>query len=103
MDVRDKVVAITGGGRGPGQGFARALAAAGAKVVVGDLSDCSETLALVKEAGSDGLGVRLDVTDPASARAMVETAAGQFGRLDALINNAALYGALHGGRFDQLD
>ena len=103
MDVRDKVVAITGAARGLGQEFARTLAAAGGRVVVGDISDCGETLALVRDAGSEGLGVKLDVTDPASAGAMVEAAVRQFGRLDALINNAALYGALHGGRFDQLD
>jgi len=103
MDVRDKVVAITGAARGLGQEFARTLAAAGARVVVGDLSDCGETLALVKDAGPEGLGVRLDVTDLSAARAMVDAAVQQFGRLDALINNAALYGALHGGRFDQID
>jgi 3-oxoacyl-[acyl-carrier protein] reductase len=101
--VRDKVVAITGAARGLGQEFARTLAAAGARVVVSDVSDCGETLALVKDAGAEGLGVKLDVTDPASARSMVEAAVQQFGRLDALINNAALYGALHGGRFDQID
>jgi len=103
MDVRDKVVAITGAARGLGQEFARTLAAAGARVVVGDLSDCGETLALVKNAGPEGLGVKLDVTDLSAARAMVDAAVRQFGRLDALINNAALYGALHGGRFDQID
>ena len=103
MDVRDKVVAITGAARGLGQEFASRLASAGARVVVGDLSDCGETLALVKEAGPEGLAVKLDVTDLGAARAMVEAAVRQFGRLDALINNAALYGALHGGRFDQID
>ena len=103
MDVRDKVVAITGAARGLGQEFARTLAAAGARVVVSDVSDCGETLALVREAGREGIGVKLDVTDPASARSMVEEAVGQFGRLDALINNAALYGGLRGGRFDQID
>jgi p-cumic alcohol dehydrogenase len=103
MDVREKVVAITGAARGLGQEFARTLAAAGARIVVSDVSDCSETLAMVKNAGSEGLSAKLDVTDPGSARAMVDAAVRQFGRLDALINNAALYGALHGGRFDQID
>jgi p-cumic alcohol dehydrogenase len=103
MDVREKVVAITGAARGLGQEFARTLAAAGARIVVSDVSDCSETLAMVKNAGSEGLSAKLDVTGPGSARAMVDAAVRQFGRLDALINNAALYGALHGGRFDQID
>jgi NAD(P)-dependent dehydrogenase (short-subunit alcohol dehydrogenase family) len=103
MDVRDKVVAITGAARGLGQEFARTLAAAGARIVAGDISDCGETLDLVKSAGPEGIGVKLDVTDPASASAMVEAGVKTFGRLDGLINNAALYGALHGGRFDAID
>src|ERR1700719_1872236 len=103
MDVRDKVVAITGAARGLGQEFARSLAAAGARVVAADINDCSATLDLVRAEQAEGIAARLDVTDPASARDMVEAATRGFGRLDALINNAALYGALHGGRFDAIE
>src|SRR5438876_4403023 len=103
LDVQDKVVAITGAARGLGQEFAASLAAAGGRIVAGDINDCAETLDLVRKAGNDGIGVKLDVTDPGSARDMVEAAMRAFGRLDALINNAALYGALHGGRFDAIE
>jgi NAD(P)-dependent dehydrogenase (short-subunit alcohol dehydrogenase family) len=103
MDVRDKVVAITGAARGLGQEFARSLAAAGARVVAADINDCAATLDLVRAEQAEGIAARLDVTDPASARDMVEAATRGFGRLDALINNAALYGALHGGRFDAIE
>jgi p-cumic alcohol dehydrogenase len=103
MDVRDKVVAITGAARGLGQEFARSLAAAGAHVVAADLNDCAATLELVAAEKGRGIAARLDVTDAGSARAMVEAAVSAFGRLDGLINNAALYGALHGGRFDAID
>ena len=103
MDVRDKVVAITGGARGLGQEFARSLAAAGAHIVAADINDCAATLDLVAAEKSRGIASRLDVTDSGSAREMVEAAISAFGRLDALINNAALYGALHGGRFDVID
>jgi len=103
MDVRDKVVAITGAARGLGQEFARSLAAAGARVIAADISDCAATLEQVTAAGGSGVATRLDVTDPASAREMVATGLQAFGTIDALINNAALYGALHGGRFDQID
>ena len=103
MNVADKVVAITGAARGLGQEFARALAADGARVVVGDINDCADTLELVRSVGPEGVGAKLDVTDAGSARAMVEAGIAAFGRVDALINNAALYGALHGGRFDQID
>jgi NAD(P)-dependent dehydrogenase (short-subunit alcohol dehydrogenase family) len=103
MDVRDKVVAITGAARGLGQEFARSLAAAGARVIAADINDCAATLELVAAEGGKGIAARLDVTDPGSARAMVEAGLQAFGRIDALINNAALYGALHGGRFDAID
>src|SRR5579864_7069311 len=102
MDVQDKVVAITGAARGLGQEFAKSLAAAGARVIVADLNDCGETLDLVTQTGGNGIAARLDVTDAASCRAMVEAGVSAFGRLDALVNNAALYGALHGGRFDAI-
>jgi 3-oxoacyl-[acyl-carrier protein] reductase len=103
MDLRDKVVAITGAARGLGQEFARGLAAAGASVIAADINDCAATIELVAAQGGSGIAVRLDVTDAGSARAMVEAGLEAFGHLDALINNAALYGALHGGRFDAID
>ena len=103
MDVRDKVVAITGAARGLGQEFARNLDGAGAKIVAADISDCSETVNLVSRDNGQALAVRLDVTEVASAQEMVEAALRAFGRLDGLVNNAALYGALHGGRFDGID
>jgi p-cumic alcohol dehydrogenase len=103
MDVRGKVVAITGAARGLGQEFARSLAASGAQIIAADINDCSETLEDVAAAGGSGIAAKLDVTDAASASAMIEAGLAAFGRIDALVNNAALYGALHGGRFDAID
>src|SRR5437868_13464538 len=103
LDVQDKVVAITGAARGLGQEFAVSLTAGGARIVAGDINDCAETLDLVSKTGREGVGVKLDVTDAASAQAMIEAGLRAFGRLDGLINNAALYGALHGGRFDAIE
>ncbi|HVC57209.1 MAG TPA: SDR family oxidoreductase [Stellaceae bacterium] len=103
MEVRDKVVAITGAARGLGQEFARSLAAAGARVIAADINDCAATLELIEAENGSGIAVRLDVTDAASAGAMIAAGLKAFGRIDALVNNAALYGALHGGRFDAID
>jgi p-cumic alcohol dehydrogenase len=103
MDVRDRVVAITGAARGLGQEFATSMAAAGARIVVGDINECADTLDRVRQAGAEGIGVKLDVTDAGSAHAMIDAGVQAFGRVDALVNNAALYGALHGGRFDAID
>jgi len=100
MSLAGKTIAITGAARGLGQEFARHLATLGANLVVGDVNDCGATVELVTAAGGKATSVTLDVTDPASARAMVEAGLAAFGRLDGLVNNAALYGALKGGRFD---
>jgi p-cumic alcohol dehydrogenase len=102
MTVAGKTIAITGAARGLGQEFARHLAAAGANIIVGDVNDCTATAQLVRDAGGKVVAVTLDVTDPASAQAMVEAGLAEFGRIDGLINNAALYGALKGGRFDAI-
>lgn len=102
MDVDGKVVLITGAARGIGQEYARSLAAAGARVVAGDIGDCAATLDLVRAAGGQGLAVRIDVTDAQSAAEMARAAVEAFGRIDALVNNAALYGALRGGRFEAI-
>jgi 3-oxoacyl-[acyl-carrier protein] reductase len=103
MDVRGKVVAITGAARGLGREFSVSLAGAGARIVAADINDCGGTLDLLAEAGGEGIAVGLDVANPASAVGMVEAALAAFGRIDGLVNNAALYGALHGGRFDAID
>ena len=102
MMVTDKVVLITGAGRGLGREYAVSLAAAGARVVAGDVLDCAGTVAEARATGSQAIGVTLDVTDLASANAMVQTALDAYGRVDALVNNAALYGALRGGRFNAI-
>jgi len=97
MSIAGKVVLITGAARGLGFEYARALGAAGACIVAGDVLDCRET---VEAAGDNAIGVKLDVADIASADSMAERAIDRFGRIDALINNAALYGSLRGGRFN---
>jgi p-cumic alcohol dehydrogenase len=102
MDIRDKVVIITGAARGIGQEFARSLAAAGARIVAADVNDCQATLDLVKAESGQAIGVTLDVRDAGAALDMATAATRAYGRIDALINNAALYGALRGGRFDAI-
>jgi len=102
MTIAGKTIAITGAARGLGQEFARHLAEAGANLVLGDVNDCGASAELVRAAGGRAVAVKLDVTDMASAQAMVDAGLAEFGRLDGLVNNAALYGALHGGRFEAI-
>jgi p-cumic alcohol dehydrogenase len=99
MSVEGKVVLITGAARGLGYEYARALGAAGARIVAGDVVDCT---AAAEAAGNGAIAMTLNVADVASADSMAEHAMDAFGRIDALINNAALYGSLRGGRFNQI-
>ena len=71
-------------------------------IVAADRDDCAGTADLVAEAGGQAIAVKLDVRDGAAALAMAEEGERAFGRIDALVNNAALYGALRGGRFDAI-
>lgn len=101
--LENKVVVVTGGGRGLGQAYAIEAARLGAKVVAGDVLDCGETIGRIEDNGGTALGVELDVTEMGTVTAMAESALEAFGTIDVLINNAALYGGLTGGRFDMLD
>ena len=93
---------VTGAARGLGRTYAQKLIEAGMNVVVADKADTKETLDLMYGPGK-ALGVPLDVADFKSAAAMAERALNAFGRIDVLINNAALYGGLKGGRAEQID
>lgn len=101
--LEDKVVIVTGAGRGLGQAYAIEAARLGAKVVAGDVLDCGDTVRQIVADGGTAIGVELDVTKMGTVTAMAESAVDAFGGINVLINNAALYGGLTGGRFDQLD
>jgi p-cumic alcohol dehydrogenase len=98
--LEGKVAIVTGAARGLGREFVRVLARAGARVVAADVSDCSET---VSPLGSGAIAVRADVTEMTSVEAMAASAREAFGRIDILVNNAALYATLKGGRFEKID
>jgi NAD(P)-dependent dehydrogenase (short-subunit alcohol dehydrogenase family) len=92
-----KIWFITGAARGLGKAIAEAALAAGDKVVVTGRSVSALEAAFVGH-GDAVLGVQLDVTDEAQARAAVEAALARFGRIDVLVNNAG-YGNL--GLFEE--
>jgi meso-butanediol dehydrogenase/(S,S)-butanediol dehydrogenase/diacetyl reductase len=90
--LRDRVVFVTGGGRGIGRGIAEACAEAGADVSVGDLdaAGASETAGLVERRGRRAHAVAVDVTDAASLEAAVTAAVSALGRLDGWVSNAGV-------------
>nr|WP_176705521.1 SDR family oxidoreductase [Arthrobacter sp.]AXV46636.1 3-ketoacyl-(acyl-carrier-protein) reductase, dehydrogenase [Arthrobacter sp.] len=89
------VVVVTGGGRGIGAAYCLDLAAAGFDVVVADILDeGSEVAEKVRATGREAMFVKVDVTVEESTRALAAAVQERFGRVDALVNNAALYQAL---------
>jgi 3-oxoacyl-[acyl-carrier protein] reductase len=102
MNIEGKVIVITGAARGIGQEYARYLGRLGARIVLADINDCSQSLEMVMADGGKGVATKLDVASASSAGDTARTALDAFGRIDALINNAALFGALKGGRFDAI-
>ena len=102
MDLNGKVAIVTGAARGLGREYACCLAAAGAAIVVADRRDCAQTVTAVESAGGKALGLNIDVADSQSTQAMAEAAVETFGRIDVLINNAAIYGSVKGGRFEDI-
>ena len=103
MNFKNKVVIVTGAARGLGQEYARQFARRGASVAVNDLRDCSETLAIIEQEGAAGIQAETDVTSAESTREMAQAVLDKFGRIDVLVNNAALYGSLSFVPFDRLD
>ncbi len=103
MQLDSKVAVITGAARGLGRAYAVAMAAEGASILACDISDCGDTVAEVTAAGGRIESVVTDITDMDSCRAMADAAVTAFGRIDILVNNAALYATLKGARFEDLD
>ena len=92
MTLDGKVAIVTGGGSGLGRASATALAAAGARVVVGDVDDAgaAETVEAIVAHGGEAVVHHVDVADAAQCGALVAAAIERFGRLDVLHNNAGV-------------
>jgi 3-oxoacyl-[acyl-carrier protein] reductase len=92
-ELAGKVALVTGGARNIGRAISTALAAGGAAVVVNantSRDEAEKTVAAIREAGGRAALHLADVTDAKAVAAMVEAAVGEFGRLDMLVNNAAV-------------
>jgi NAD(P)-dependent dehydrogenase (short-subunit alcohol dehydrogenase family) len=102
--MSDKIIVVTGGGRGIGAACALLAAKHGYKVCVNYSSDddaAAKVIAAIEEAGGTALAIRADISDEAEVERLFATVDERFGRLDALINNA---GILSGQmRVDQMD
>lgn len=98
-----RVAIVTGAAQGLGAAFAKALAAEGARVVVTDIAACVATAAAIRSAGGEALDVGSDVTSAASVAALVNRTLEWAGRIDILVNNAAVSGHLRLTPFLEID
>jgi 3-oxoacyl-[acyl-carrier protein] reductase len=93
MDLKDKVVLVTGSSRGIGKAIALLFAKKGAKVIINYSKSEKEANEVVSEINkiSEGISIKCDVSDEKSVKSMIEKIVKKFGRLDILINNAGKY------------
>ena len=93
MELNEQVAVITGGAVGIGRGIALALAQAGANIASLDIDPVgnAETARLVQDTGRSGIAIDCDVADRSQVRRAISEVLHQLGRIDVLVNNAAIY------------
>jgi 3-oxoacyl-[acyl-carrier protein] reductase len=106
--LQDKVVIITGGGHGIGRVYCHGFAEAGAKVVVADIdAPAAEKVAaeVVQQFDGKALGAKVDVSNEPSTKEMARLTLEKFGRIDVLVNNAAIFATIpmNRGGIDTID
>jgi NAD(P)-dependent dehydrogenase (short-subunit alcohol dehydrogenase family) len=105
--LEGKVAIVTGGGHGIGKAYALGLAQEGAKIVIAEIdSRAGEAVALdLTRKGHAAMAVRTDVADRASAEEMARRAVAAYGRIDVLVNNAAIFATIPMSRepFDRIE
>jgi 3-oxoacyl-[acyl-carrier protein] reductase len=96
LRLENRAAIVTGGGHGIGRAYCLRLAKEGAAVVVADidLSGAEETRKLVEQDGGRALAVRVDVGDEQSTLAMAEATMRAYGKVDILVNNAAVFATI---------
>jgi NAD(P)-dependent dehydrogenase (short-subunit alcohol dehydrogenase family) len=100
--LADKVAIVTGAAQGIGAAFAKGLAKEGARVVIADWNDGTATANEIVRANGAAFYVKTDVSKPEDVRAMVAKAIEQWGRVDILVNNAALFAKIGTKKFTDI-
>ena len=103
MRLKDKVAIITGAARGLGRTFSIALAKEGAKVMAIDITDLEDTIREIKSLGGMAEGLRADVSIEEDTLKIADETIKSFGRIDILVNNAAIIYGLIRKPFYEID
>ncbi|MEZ0611775.1 SDR family oxidoreductase [Fibrella sp. WM1] len=92
LNLQDKIIIVTGGAKGIGEGISRVLAAEGAVVVIVGRAEADNQAAVaqIEQAGGRAVGIVAELTQPDDCRRAVEETLAQFGRIDGLVNNAGV-------------
>ena len=100
--LEGRVGIVTGAAQGIGAAFARRMAEEGAKIVVADLDPGDKVVDEIKSVGGEATSIKTDVSDLESCKAMVAKAVDSYGKLDILVNNAAIFTAVERKNFDEI-
>src|SRR6185503_5244018 len=106
--LKDRVVIVTGGAHGIGKAYCKGFAGAGARVVIADIdapATVNTATEIANESGAQTLALRTDVSDEPSTQEMAAKVLERFGRIDVLINNAAVFSVvpMNRGRIETID
>ena len=102
--LQGKTAIVTGGAHGLGRQFAAALAAEGATVAILDIADTGTAAAEIDSRGGNGcFGIETDVSSEASVQSAVAAILARTGRIDVLVNNAAVFSTLPPAGFADID
>jgi len=101
----NRVAIVTGGAKGIGRHYSFALAGEGARVMIADIVDGAEVAAAIaaKHGGNSVAAEICDVSDESAVQRLVAATLERFGRIDVLVNNAALYAPLPEQKFTEID
>ncbi len=102
MELEGRVVIITGAARGIGKVYAKAVAAGGDKVVISDILGGEEVAEEICKDGGEAIFVQTDASDEKSLNDLAKTAHRRYGRIDGLVNNAAIFANIHYCPFDEI-
>ena len=101
--LENKIAIVTGAAQGIGRAYALGYAKEGAKVVIVDILDGSKVVEEITKDGGTAINIQTDVSDELQVKNMVKTVMDKFGRIDILMNNAAIFVATYPLRdFDQI-
>jgi len=104
MRLKDRVIIVTGAGQGIGREFALGFSQEGAKIVIAEINydKAQEVAKEIEKSGGEALALKTDVSSERDTRDMARKAVEKFGRIDVLVNNAAIFYGLEMKPFDEV-